>query len=291
MIQKPKPNINDAFAPAPASLKLSPISPDHSLIKHFRAVEDPRIERTKRHLLIDIIIITLLAVICGANGWVGVATFGKAKYGWLKTFLELPNGIPSHDTFGKVFARLDPEQLQQCFLAWVRSVSQLVPGEVIPIDGKTLRRSYDRGDHKGAIHMVSAWASQNRLVLGQRKVDEKSNEITAIPELLKVLSIEGCIITIDALALACRRLRALRRRLPNKLSPRAATMSWPLKAIKGICVQMSNSCLPMLRRRDLRTLPMTIMKKWMRGMAALKLDAIGVWDVLRVYSMARSGQD
>lgn len=199
MIQKPKPNINDAFAPAQSSVTTTPITPEQSLIKYFRAVDDPRIERSKRHLLIDIIIITLLAVICGANGWVGVATFGQAKYDWLKTFLELPNGIPSHDTFGDVFARLNPEQLQQCFLGWVRSVSQLTQAEVIAIDGKTLRRSYDKGDNKGAIHMVSAWASHNRLVLGQRKVDEKSNEITAIPELLKVLSIAGCIITIDAM--------------------------------------------------------------------------------------------
>ncbi len=199
MILKPKPNINDAFTTGQPTIKQIPLSPEQSLIRHFRAVDDPRIERSKRHLLIDIIVITLLAVICGANGWVGVATFGQAKQHWLKTFLALPNGIPSHDTFGEVFARINPEQMQQCFLNWVRSVSRLPQGEVIAIDGKTLRRSYDTADNKGAIHMVSAWASQNRLVLGQRKVDEKSNEITAIPELLKVLSIEGCVITIDAM--------------------------------------------------------------------------------------------
>lgn len=111
----------------------------------------------------------------------------------------MPNGIPSHDTFARVFARLDPEPLQKCFLSWVRSVSGITDGEVIAIDGKTVRRSYDRGKSKGAIHMVSAWASQNRLVLGQRQVEEKSNEITAIPELLKVLDINGCIVTIDAM--------------------------------------------------------------------------------------------
>ncbi len=150
-------------------------------------------------MLIDILTIAILAVICGADGWVGIETYGKAKYDWLKTFLALPQGIPSHDTFGRVFARLDPEQLQQCFLRWVRSISRLTAGEVIAIDGKTVRRSYDQGQGKGAIHMVSAWASQNRLVLGQRKVDEKSNEITAIPELLKVLDLHGCIVTIDAM--------------------------------------------------------------------------------------------
>ncbi len=128
-----------------------------------------------------------------------VETYGKAKYDWLKTFLALPQGIPSHDTLGRVFARLDPEQLPQCFLRWVRTVSHLTMGEVIAMDGKTVRRSYDQGKGKGAIHMVSAWASQNRLVLGQRTVDEKSNEITAIPELLKGLDRHGCIVTIDAM--------------------------------------------------------------------------------------------
>lgn len=190
MIQQSKPNICEEF---------ETVKPKISLIEHFQGVEDPRIDRTKRHLLIDLIAIAILAVICGANGWVGVAKYGHSKYEWLKTFLELPNGIPSHDTFGKVFARINPEQLQECFLSWVRSVSRLTQGEVIAIDGKTLRRSYDKGDNKGAIHLVSAWASQNRLVLGQRKVDEKSNEITAIPELLKVLEIKGCIVTIDAM--------------------------------------------------------------------------------------------
>lgn len=175
------------------------LKPKNGIAEHFETVTDPRIERTKDHLLLDILTISILAVICGADGWVGIATYGKAKESWLKTFLALPNGIPSHDTFARVFACLDPEQLQAAFLSWVRSISRLTAGEVIAIDGKTARRSYDKGKGKGAIHMVSAWASQNRLVLGQRKVDDKSNEITAIPELLKVLDIHGCIVTIDAM--------------------------------------------------------------------------------------------
>ncbi|MEO1389684.1 MAG: ISAs1 family transposase [Cyanobacteria bacterium J06634_6] len=173
--------------------------PQSSIAKHFEQVEDPRIDRSKAHLLIDILTIAILAVICGADSWVGMESYGKAKEPWLKTFLSLPHGIPSHDTFARVFARLEPEQLQTAFLSWVRSVSQLTDGEVIAIDGKRVRRSYDQGKNQGAIHMVSAWASQNRLVLAQRKVDDKSNEITAIPALLKVLDLKGCIVTIDAI--------------------------------------------------------------------------------------------
>ena len=180
-------------------LKSMKLRPQTSIADHFADIEDPRIDRSKDHLLIDILTIAILAVICGADGWVAIETYGKAKYDWLKTFLSLPQGIPSHDTFGRVFARLDPEQLQGCFLRWVNSVSRLTAGEVIAIDGKTVRRSYDKGKGKGAIHMVSAWASQNRLVLGQRKVDDKSNEITAIPELLRVLDLHDCIVTLDAM--------------------------------------------------------------------------------------------
>jgi len=170
-----------------------------SLVGCFSELRDPRVDRTKRHELVDILAIAICAVVCGADSWVDVEEFGQAKEGWLRTFLELPNGIPSHDTFGDVFSCLDGEQFEACFRRWMQGISQLRPGEVIAIDGKTLGRSHDKAVGKGAIQMVSAWASANQLVLGQRKVDEGSNEITAIPELLAVLAIEGCLVTIDAM--------------------------------------------------------------------------------------------
>jgi predicted transposase YbfD/YdcC len=170
-----------------------------TLQEHFAELTDPRMDRGKLHLLLDILVIAICAVICGADTWVEMEAYGKAKYDWLKQFLVLPYGIPSHDTFARVLARLKPEELQRCFLNWIRTVSELTQGEVVAIDGKTLRRSFDRAAGKGAIHMVSAWATANRLVLGQEKVDEKSNEITAIPALLRLLEVEGCIVTIDAM--------------------------------------------------------------------------------------------
>jgi len=170
-----------------------------SVRAHFGGLVDPRVARTRRHELLDIVAIALCAVVCGADSWVDVAAWGETKLDWLRGFLALPNGIPSHDTFGRVFARLDPEQFEACFVAWARGAAALGAGEVVAIDGKALRRSHDRGAGAAAIHMVSAWASANRLVLGQLKTDAKSNEITAIPALLDLLLIEGCIVTIDAM--------------------------------------------------------------------------------------------
>lgn len=169
------------------------------LLEHFKSLEDPRAEHLLEHELLDIVGLTICAVICGADTWVDIENYGHAKAEWLAGFLKLPNGIPSHDTIARLFAAINPKALQECFLSWVRAVAQLSAGEVIAIDGKTLRQSYDKGGNKGAIHMVSAWASQNRLVLGQVKVDEKTNEITAIPQLLRVLDLQGCIVTIDAM--------------------------------------------------------------------------------------------
>jgi predicted transposase YbfD/YdcC len=170
-----------------------------TIAAYFAELNDPRVERTRLHELGDILVIAICAVICGADSWVEMEAYGRAKEHWLRQFLALPYGIPSHDTFARVLARLKPEEFQQCFLRWMQAVSEVTHGEVVAIDGKTLRRSFDRAAGKGAIHMVSAWASANRLVLGQQKVDEKSNEITAIPALLRLLEIKGCIVTIDAM--------------------------------------------------------------------------------------------
>ena len=170
-----------------------------SIIVHFADLTDPRVDRTKQHSLNDILVIAITAVICGADDWVSVAQFGRDKLDWFRGFLDLPNGIPSHDTFGRVFAALKPDEFNKCFTSWMAAVAEKTNGRVVAIDGKTLRRSFDRASSRSAIHMVSAWASASRVVLGQVKTEEKSNEITAIPALLDLLDVEGCIVTIDAM--------------------------------------------------------------------------------------------
>jgi len=174
-------------------------SQEQSLAHHFADLTDPRVDRTKLHDLLDIVTIAICAVVAGADAWEHIEQFARAKQDWLKSFLALPNGIPSHDTIARVFARLDPDEFQRCFLRWVGALQEATERRVIAIDGKTLRRSFDRAKGKSALHLVHAWATANHLLLGQVAVDEKSNEITAIPELLRMLEVSGAIVTIDAM--------------------------------------------------------------------------------------------
>ena len=169
-----------------------------TIMEHFKSLPDPRIDRKKLHRLQDIIFITIAAALCGCDEWNDIEEFGELRHDWLKTILELPNGIPSHDTFNRVFSLIDPHALQQCFISWVQEVAQLTEGRIISIDGKRMCNSGEEGN-KAIIHMVSAWSNANNMVLAQQKVNDKSNEITAIPALLEILDIKGCLITIDAM--------------------------------------------------------------------------------------------
>lgn len=169
------------------------------IVEHFGGIRDPRLERTRLHKLSDILVIAICAIICHADSWEEVEAYGQAKEVWLRTFLSLENGIPSHDTFNRVFARLNAREFETCFINWVSAVAEITAGQVIALDGKLPRGSRDGAIGKGAIDIVSAWAAENQIALGQVKVNEKSNEITAIPELLSMLELSGCIVTIDAM--------------------------------------------------------------------------------------------
>lgn len=171
-----------------------------SIIQHFSELEDPRADdERKKHNLLDIVVVSIFGVICGAEDWVNISEFGEAKQDWFREFLELPNGIPSHDTFRRVFSLVDPKQFADIFTKWIGAISEATDGEVVAIDGKTLRGSFDKSSGKAALHIVNAWSCANGVVLGQVEVDGKSNEITAIPKLLELLELSGCIVTIDAM--------------------------------------------------------------------------------------------
>lgn len=169
------------------------------IIGYIKELPDPRGHQGKLHKLVDIVVIAVCAVVCGADDWNEIADYGQRKQALLKGFLELPNGIPSHDTFNRVLSRLDPQAWQQCFTQWVQDLAVSTAGQVVAIDGKSLRASRDEASGTSALHLVSAWASESQVVLGQCAVDGKSNEITAIPELLERLVLAGSIVTIDAI--------------------------------------------------------------------------------------------
>ena len=170
-----------------------------SVLQNFQNLKDPRVGRRRDHNFISIISIAILAVLSGADGFVDIETYGKAKQRWLETFLDLPHGIPSHDTFGRVFAMLEPEEVHKCFQTWVKTISEKMSLKLIHIDGKTLRKSYDREKKLKALHSVSAWSSEHNLVLAQQKVESKSNEIKAIPLILNLLNLKDAVVTVDAM--------------------------------------------------------------------------------------------
>jgi predicted transposase YbfD/YdcC len=170
-----------------------------SILAYFSKIADPRVTRARLHPLSSVLVLALCGVVCGANSFVEIELFGKSREKWLRSFLDLPHGIPSHDTLGRVFAMLNPKELQRAFVEWTKAISTVTSGEVVAIDGKTLRRSFEKAGERAFVHMVSAWSAGNQLVLGQVRTDAKSNEITAIPRLLELLELTGCLVTIDAM--------------------------------------------------------------------------------------------
>ena len=194
------------------------------LLDYFKDVTDPRVDRTKLHKLEDILAIAICATICGAEGWTEMVFFGECKKQWLKTFLELKNGIPCDDTFRRVISALQPDEFEACFQKWIKAVSNN-HSEIISIDGKTLRRSHDNANAKSAIHLVSAWANENKMVFGQVATDEKSNEITAIPKLLETLVLDGSVVTIDAMG--------CQKKLAEEIIDRNADYIFSLKGNHG----------------------------------------------------------
>jgi predicted transposase YbfD/YdcC len=228
-----------------------------SFAHHFAGLTDPRLDRSRLHELLDIVAIAICAVVAGADSWDDIEDFGKVKFDWLKTFLDLPNGIPSHDTFRRLFERLDPAEFQDAFLGWIEALHEATEQQVIAIDGKTLRRSFDRAKGKSALHMVHAWATANHLLLGQVAVDQKSNEITAIPKLLKMLEIAGAIVTIDAMGCQKEIARTIRGRQADYILALKANHE---RFFEQIVAFWDGACARLMKDSDIR-----YHREWSRG--------------------------
>ena len=202
------------------------ISTSTNIIEHFSSLKDPRIERKRLHDLIDIIVLVICAIVSGAEGWESIEEFAKEKEDWLRKFIPLKNGIPSHDCIAYVISRLSVKGFQKCFMSWAQAIAGVMGEQVIAIDGKTSRGSKDRKNNRNPLHMVSAWATDSRLVLGQEVTAEKSNEITAIPELLELLELKGCIVTIDAMG--------CQRKITEQIIDKGSDYSIGLKGNQGL---------------------------------------------------------
>jgi predicted transposase YbfD/YdcC len=216
-----------------------------SLKTHFQSIPDPRTGPAQRHELLDILLIAVCSMLCGAESFADMALFGRCQWAWFKTWLALPRGIPSHDTFNRVFGLIDPDAFRDCFIVWTESLRQTIAEEIIAVDGKTLRRSKARGH--GPLHLVNVWATQNRLILGQWKVDEKSNEITALPALLRALELSGCIVTADALH--------CQKEIAKEISEADADYVLALKGNQGILHEEVQSFLDDAERRHWAGVP------------------------------------
>jgi hypothetical protein len=240
---------------------------DSSFWDHFAVLPDPRVERTRRHSLQDILTIAICSVIGGADSWVDMAMFGRSKKKWFQTFLDLPSGIPSHDTFGRVFAALEPSAFESCFQSWVSDLAGSTEGKLIAIDGKTIRRSMDTASGKSAIHLVSAWVHENHAVFGQVAVEAKSNEITAIPKLLKMLQLKDATVTIDAMG--------TQKEIAQTIIQGGGNYLLALKGINRVCTTMCDCILKTPWRRIFEIFRM-ICGNWSRRiMDGLKRVAVG----------------
>ena len=257
------------------------------LIEHFSALDDPRCPGKVEHRLIDILVIAVCAVIACAQSWEDIALYGRSKLAWLRQFLALPNGIPSHDTFRRVFMLIDPDAFEANFTAWVSALTTpLPPGEpeVVAIDGKTLRHSFDRGRDLAALHVVSAWACEQRLVLGQRRVDGKSNEITAIPELLKVLALENTLVTLDAMGCQKDIAQHILDRQADYLLVLKANHGNAYEAVRGYsdthCFQRDAALRPIFDAFD-ESHGRLVRRRVFACPEAATLEALGEWPRLR----------